>query len=232
MDDEPESRLLALPPELRNRIYEFVFAGGHAEVGHRSTKPHHAKYQPTSSGIIMACKQTNEEASDHFYFLTTFDFTSRFAAVSFLTTLPRRYAKLIVNIRYDAIAEYHASVGIDVYAPLSWMVESTQGWQFELVHRLEMARCPGPKTIEVSVKDWILSDAPKIWTTTPWQTFLEIYGGIPDNEKHWHWYDQFLVEKNQTFFERTHEDIYSCWDQWVSKFIDRTCLCVAKDEES
>ncbi|KAF2162706.1 hypothetical protein M409DRAFT_58114 [Zasmidium cellare ATCC 36951] len=168
------SRLLGLPPELRNRIYEFVFEDSEVTIrAHRNGIPC-CTYEPPSLGILMTCRQTYREATDIFYSVTTFYFTWRMALVEFLRSLPPRHARMVSTIRFDTIArlEVFKSTGTGIAVAAQYDV-------FTARTSLKAFACPIPASIQSNVADFSRSSGHAKWTSTPWMTFAELYVQFP-----------------------------------------------------
>lgn len=69
---QQHSRLLNLPAELRNQIYEYTFSSSPVEISRRSFLKQNPKGLLKSSGLLLACKQIHHEAAQLYYSLTTF----------------------------------------------------------------------------------------------------------------------------------------------------------------
>ena len=87
-----KSRLLSLPPELRNAVYTALFAPGEVE----RIKPGY-----TIPPFLLTCKQVYAEATGVYYSHSIFRCLEEDSAVSWLTHLPRKWLDRIQEIRYD-----------------------------------------------------------------------------------------------------------------------------------
>ncbi|KAK5111469.1 hypothetical protein LTR62_004921 [Meristemomyces frigidus] len=90
---QPESPLLALPPELRNLIYEHAF-------DRFSARFEFAKWYPPP-GILLSCKQVYHESLSIFYATAAFRSTSRNLIEQRLLRLRRRHRKLVSRLQLD-----------------------------------------------------------------------------------------------------------------------------------
>ncbi|KAK4494391.1 hypothetical protein PRZ48_014689 [Zasmidium cellare] len=73
MADQTGCRLLGLPPELRNNIYELVFSGTtHTIPSHESRINYRRMKKHPAPGLLLACKQIHVETISMFYAQTAF----------------------------------------------------------------------------------------------------------------------------------------------------------------
>ncbi|KAK4494394.1 hypothetical protein PRZ48_014692 [Zasmidium cellare] len=72
--DQSTSRLMSLAPELRNRIYEFVFEDETVTLKAKSTN--NPEGRSRVPGVLLACKQTYIESLQIFFNKSIFLFTS------------------------------------------------------------------------------------------------------------------------------------------------------------
>jgi hypothetical protein len=82
MTDEKQGPLLALPPELRNDIYELVFSDLVIDFTQTNTTT------ATSTSLLRTCTQIRNEALNIFYHKTTFWAQSSYIAYAFLAQVP------------------------------------------------------------------------------------------------------------------------------------------------
>jgi hypothetical protein len=117
MNPQTESPLVSLPPELRNRIYTEVFADTIIEIKGKSGQRSYVK----SLGILLACKQTNEEATGIYYHSVHFEMrvSARNISVSltrWLKKLPDRRVAVMTDIKlmvHDTVP-YSATHGMNL----------------------------------------------------------------------------------------------------------------------
>lgn len=123
------SKLMMLPAELRNRIYGLVLSDVVAYRARRTTtnrKIHCVKAQ--APGLLVACKQTHNEATRLFYAQATFLFDE----VKHLQAWVRNIggcserATLIKNIRISSPAPSHQMMVKSYWEPRTAM------WQFSM----------------------------------------------------------------------------------------------------
>lgn len=165
------SRLLELPAELRNRIYEFVFADSEVHVRKKDIFTH-LRYRPPHAGILMACRQTYSESLTIFYDFTTFYLGPNIMGF-FLRSLPHRNACLVSKVRLDTNSS-RGSIVED-----SYFVEEAQDELFWAQHVLKTYGIAVPTTMQAKIFDSNLSSRDIVWTSTPWQTFEELYPSFP-----------------------------------------------------
>lgn len=89
------SRLLSLPPELRNEIYNNLFPPS-SEGSVERIKPGYEL-----PGLLLTCKQVHAECMGLYYSNSIFRCLDEDSAVSWLTNLPRKWLDMIEEVRYD-----------------------------------------------------------------------------------------------------------------------------------
>ncbi|KAK5683903.1 hypothetical protein LTS10_003766 [Elasticomyces elasticus] len=110
------SKLMALPPELRNRIYSDVFTG--------TTIGIEMYYQPKGDGtfsvlearsmipgILLVSRQAHNEAIGLYYARSAFTTAQRDSGwiVLWLNSMPLKYVALVTDVRCDTNAQLQAS---------------------------------------------------------------------------------------------------------------------------
>jgi len=88
-----QSAFLILPAELRNRIYEHIFAS--------PEETYRLERSTDRPAILDVCQRTRDEASGIFYSNTSFHLADPKVCVQFLADLPFKLRDLIQEIRYD-----------------------------------------------------------------------------------------------------------------------------------
>lgn len=96
--DQSQSRLFALAPELRNRIYELVLEDGTVSV--ESRKKNNPKGKSKVPGVLLACKQAYAESLQIFFSLTTFVFTNNGKLAEWLQNIGPQNRSLVSRIDF------------------------------------------------------------------------------------------------------------------------------------
>ena len=94
ISQEKSFKLLSLPPELRDTIYGMVFEGCVLKV-----KSANSKASPESIGLLLASRQTYEEAITIYYRNLTVECRLFRLLVVWIKGLPTRYLPLIPKIK-------------------------------------------------------------------------------------------------------------------------------------
>lgn len=115
------SRLLALPPELRNLIYSHLFNEENVQL----IKPAYR-----FPGLLLANKKIYTEATSFFYSASTFRCLDEDSTVAWLSNLPLQWLKLIPEVKYDTRWIIFVTPVIPVPGAEVWLYRS-------LVRRLE-----------------------------------------------------------------------------------------------
>ena len=121
MSVPPSPSFTGLAPELRNRIYDLVFADKVVNVDYKqhitsaSTGEPLRPYVPSPldiksvpPSILLACHHTYDEATAMYYAKSTFTFSKYHQGRSFralylwMNAIPERYVSAITNVRYDS----------------------------------------------------------------------------------------------------------------------------------
>lgn len=92
MANEPQSRLLGLAAEMRNRIHDMVFEDYEVDWDDD-------KYR--GPALLLACKQIHAEASGAYYSLSTFKSLSQWFVRRKLVKLAPTYRRLINSVLLD-----------------------------------------------------------------------------------------------------------------------------------
>lgn len=87
---QSQSPLLALPPELRNTIYELAFSDIILDLDEETRAP----------CLLSSCRQIRIEAYDIFYRTVVFETNARDKAFDFLSGVPPRIRASITEFRY------------------------------------------------------------------------------------------------------------------------------------
>ena len=112
VSQEKSFKLLSLPPELRDIIYSMVFEGCVLKV--RSAN---SKASPESIGLLLASRQTHEEAIPIYYRNLTVEFRHFRLLVVWIRGLPTRYLQLIPKIKMvECIARWSSYTEADKLA--------------------------------------------------------------------------------------------------------------------
>lgn len=102
---QPTSRLLSLPAELRNRIYEYAVS--EQDAYHLSRGPRWMSWAPgyrtnrtafQTPAILQVCRQTSAEASPIFYSITAFQYNDAWVLTSWLKMLDNKNVQHIRKI--------------------------------------------------------------------------------------------------------------------------------------
>lgn len=173
------SRLLKLPAEIRNRIYELVFADSTVII----QKAQKNVYRPESIGILTACRQTYKESIGYFYSLTTFYGQWRTLA-TFVIRLSRRYAEFITSLRIHHIDHSDGAAGL-TYSHADCAFE-TQRTIF-LMDDYFGKRCRNVPEGIIESKALVFQHDQQwygtLWTCSPWQAYMERLSEIPGKFK-------------------------------------------------
>jgi len=103
--------LMTLPPELRNRIYEDVFANQPVSIEYQEAHkdaPVTCNTKSVTPGILLASRKTYIEAIGIYYALSTFTFSEHHHFRSFrtlytwLNSIPKQNVAVMTDVRYDA----------------------------------------------------------------------------------------------------------------------------------
>ncbi|KAK5115638.1 hypothetical protein LTR85_009809 [Meristemomyces frigidus] len=96
--DQSQSPLLALPPELRNRIYELTFSDTFIKLDEGTR----------ALSLLSSCKQIRIEASGIFHSTVVLEAHTQGSAVNYLMKLSPQSLNSINEFRYDAVKELEA----------------------------------------------------------------------------------------------------------------------------
>lgn len=86
------SRLLALPRELRDPIWELVASNRDMHINEDGSIKQH-------ESLLVVCQQTRHEVTSIFYTTATFHCPSPAACLNWLSKLPSEYHELIKDVR-------------------------------------------------------------------------------------------------------------------------------------
>lgn len=101
MMDQQQSRLMRVPPELRNHIYELVFKDSLVPVNGFGSIMKRGSPAYSAPGILLACHQTYNEAINTFYAETIFVAHYGFQLDHWIKRLPKRVVSLLNHVRLD-----------------------------------------------------------------------------------------------------------------------------------
>lgn len=162
----PQSRLLALPRELRDIIYKYTFTAS-VDIKDNDIGDHNA-------GLLSACRQTRTEAAKLYYQRTVFQAIGfeRQAAEAilarFLSSIPRQSLCLIQAIHVD-VQVLHAHLFSGAFALLFHKFqrdeyeEMCRSLGLRLQKKFEGLR----EILQVKVLSWNGRENEEVWTSNP-----------------------------------------------------------------
>ncbi|KAF2162705.1 hypothetical protein M409DRAFT_58113 [Zasmidium cellare ATCC 36951] len=218
MADEPESRLLGLAPELRNRIYDMVFEDNEVDWNSATSPP---------PGLLLACKQTHTEAIGACYELSTFTCKDSCFARDRLSCLPVKYSNIIKNVCLGAADETCSG-------EIFLLEEKAFKAQLSLLRLQSLAKIkedkglktPGAIGAVVRVKTSLAGDE-KVKTDEPWCLFagktFQLSAELVDQD----FRDEYV--NMLRFFKYDHHMPSRCWT-WLWGGERWNCRCPMKPQ--
>lgn len=105
MADQSSSRLLCLPRELRDMVYDMVFERNVLDLDEDNEKPW--KYQePDLTGLLMTCKQDRAEAIDIYYSTLHVCVLRADVLENWVQSVPHERVQKISKIFHGTIVQY------------------------------------------------------------------------------------------------------------------------------
>ncbi|KAK4494820.1 hypothetical protein PRZ48_014176 [Zasmidium cellare] len=216
MANEPESRLLKLAAELRNRIYDMVFEDHAIDWD---------DHKPAAPGILLACKHTHTEAIGAYYDLSTFFCKYSPAARQHLSRLPSKHSHAIKKVCLGEAKKIHPAA--------FWEFEDlANDAQISLLRVQELVKENGYKGLNkpgaVEAVMWVRTSTSGdeiVRTAEPWREFASqmTEPDYADMERLRGDYQEAL-----RFFDHEHEVPSACWGWNWRTILLEDCGCPLK----
>ncbi|KAI9697038.1 MAG: hypothetical protein M1836_004999 [Candelina mexicana] len=146
-----------LPPELRNRIYRYVFVSDE-NIGARDLDRKaflRAAQSFLNLNFLLSCRQIHQEAAHIFYAENGFEFVNANTILQFLQRMGKHNRKLLTKLRYN-----HGAI-VETLTPLIKLILD----------------CSNLKELDIRMIVWDRTYHPRSWHATPVLNALDVLRG-------------------------------------------------------
>jgi len=184
MATKHQSPLMRLPPELRNLISTALFSANETTLENVKWDLTRAKHRVPLPGIVLACQQTYQESIGLYYLTITFVSSDSIEIISWYNGLPKKYARLVRNMRYDVVAQFKGRSSRWQSQPKSAVFAQNMINNIGNQLGARAIGAFGAEALEASIR---MKRDEILWTSTPVKTYnpsVPLTVGRPSGEVH------------------------------------------------